>query len=126
VVEQAFAVAPKVRVLWAHLGTQPEPDALAAMLGRFPGLWIDTSVRDERIAPGGVLMPEWRKLFERHTERFVAAVDTFSVNRWHHYEEVVADIRRWTDPLPQPLKDNLLHDNAARLFNAFQPPPTRP
>ncbi len=85
VVEQAFAVAPEVRVLWAHLGTQPDPAALDAMLSRFPQLWIDTSVRDERIAPDGTLLPAWRALFERHPERFVVAVDTFSVNRWQQY-----------------------------------------
>lgn len=125
VVAQAFSIAPKVRVLWAHLGTQPEPDALAAMLDRIPQLWIDTSVRDERIAPGGMLLPEWRALFERHPDRFVVAVDTFSINRWQHYEAVVAQIRRWVDPLPQPLKGNLLHDNAARLFESFLPAPAR-
>jgi predicted TIM-barrel fold metal-dependent hydrolase len=121
VVEQAFAVAPEVRVLWAHLGTQPQPDLLAAMLARFPRLWVDTSVRDERIAPDGLLLPEWRALFERHPERFVVAVDTFSVNRWQQYEEVVAQIRSWVDPLPQQLKADLLHDNAARLFDSFLP-----
>ncbi|KVW98896.1 amidohydrolase family protein [Thiobacillus denitrificans] len=125
VVERAFAVAPEVRVLWAHLGTEPQPDLLAAMLARFPGLWIDTSVRDERIAPDGHLLPEWRALFERHPERFVVAVDTFSVNRWQQYETVVAQIRSWVDPLPQPLKDNLLHDNAAQLFESFMPPRAR-
>jgi predicted TIM-barrel fold metal-dependent hydrolase len=122
VVEQVFAVAPEVRVLWAHLGTDPQPDLLAAMLVRFPGLWVDTSVRDERIAPDERLLPEWRALFERHPERFVVAVDTFSVNRWLQYEEVVAQIRSWVDPLPPPLKDNLLHDNAARLFDSFMLP----
>jgi hypothetical protein len=121
IVEQAFAVAPQVRVLWAHLGTRPQPDALAAMLARFPGLWIDTSVRDARIAPDGTLLPEWRVLFERHPDRFVVAVDTFSVNRWQQYAAVVAQIRGWVAPLPQPLRDNLLHDNAARLFETFLP-----
>lgn len=125
VVEQAFAVAPGLRLLWAHLGTDPRPELLAAMLARHPGLWIDTSVRDERIAPGGRLLPEWRALFEAHPERFVVAVDSFSVNRWRHYEAVAAQIRSWVEPLPQPLKDNLLHDNAARLFDSFLPPSTR-
>ena len=125
VVEQAFAVAPEVRVLWAHLGTQPEPAALDAMLSRFPQLWVDTSVRDERIAPDGTLLPAWRALFERHPERFVVAVDTFSVNRWQQYASVAARIRNWVDPLPPPLRNNLLHDNAARLFEAFLPPRTR-
>ena len=127
VVERAFAIAPEVRVLWAHLGTRPQPAPLAAMLDRYPAtLWIDTSVRDERIAPGGALLPEWRALFERYPDRFVAAVDTFSVNRWQHYAAVVAQIRSWIEPLPQPLRNRLLHDNAARLFDAFPPPPARP
>ncbi|HEY9100355.1 MAG TPA: hypothetical protein VIN38_15920 [Thiobacillus sp.] len=126
VIEQAFAIAPEVRVLWAHLGTEPQPDALAQMLERFPDtLWIDTSVRDERIAPNGTLLPAWRTLFERFPERFVVAVDTFSVNRWQQYESVVARIRGWVAPLPQPLQANLLHDNAARLFESFILPPAR-
>ncbi len=117
VIDQAFALAPEVRVLWAHLGTFPVPDLLDAMLEKHgERLWIDTSVRDERIAPDGVLLPQWRALFERHAERFVVGVDAFSVNRWRHYGEVVARIRTWTDDLPEPLRTNLLHDNAARLF----------
>jgi hypothetical protein len=120
VVSRAFALAPGVRVLWAHLGTDPRPDMLAAMLERHAGkLWIDTSVRDERIAPGGTLLPEWRALFLRFPDRFLVAVDTFSLNRWQHYAAVVGQIRAWTDPLPEPLKTNLLHDNAARLFADF-------
>jgi hypothetical protein len=126
VIVQAFAIAPGVRVLWAHLGTVPDPAQLSAMLDRYPLLWIDTSVRDERIAPDGTLLPVWRRLFERHPERFAVAVDSFSVNRWQQYESVVSRIRGWVDPLPQPLKKNLLHDNAARLFESFQPPPARP
>ncbi|MGV8990860.1 MAG: amidohydrolase family protein [Thiobacillus sp.] len=126
VIEQAFAIAPQVRVLWAHLGTEPQPDALTTMLERYPDtLWIDTSVRDERIAPKGTLLPAWRALFERFPERFVVAVDTFSVNRWQQYEAVVARIRSWIAPLPQSLQANLLHDNAARLFETFLRPPTR-
>lgn len=123
VVERVFAIAPDVRVLWAHLGTDPQPDQLVSMLDRYPDtLWIDTSVRDERIAPNGLLLPDWLALFERYPERFVVAVDTFSVNRWQHYGTVVAQIRNWVEPLPAPLKRNLLHDNAARLFEAFLKP----
>ena len=80
-------------------------------------------MRDERIAPDGALLPSWRALFERYPERFVVAVDTFSVNRWQHYEAVVAQIRSWVDRLPQPLKSNLLRDNAASLFESFLLPP---
>ena len=128
VVERAFDIAPRLRVLWAHLGTQPEPDRLARMLRRHPEtLWIDTSVRDERIAPDGRLLPEWRALFEQHPERFAVAVDTFSLNRWQHYGDVAERIRTWVDRLPEPLRGNLLHDNAARLFAPFlQVPAAQP
>ncbi len=120
VIAQAFAIAPEVRVLWAHLGTEPQPELLAAMLARYPDtLWIDTSVRDDRIAPDGILLPAWRALFERFPGRFVAAVDTFSQNRWQHYEAVVAQIRSWSGSLDEPVRRNLLHDNAAQLFEAF-------
>lgn len=123
VVERAFELAPGIRILWAHLGTEPVPALLEAMLARHPNLWIDTSVRDDRIAPHDVLLPAWRALFERHPWRFLVAVDTFSVNRWHQYESVVADIRRWVAQLPDALQSKLLHDNAARLFDRFRPRP---
>ncbi len=120
VVSRAFELAPNVRVLWAHMGTEPSPETLAGMLGRHPkNLWIDTSVRDERIAPDGKLLPAWRALFERYPDRFLVAVDTFSVNRWQNYAAVVAQIRAWIEPLPEDMKRKLLHDNAAQLFGAF-------
>lgn len=120
VIDRVFELAPGARVLWAHLGTFPVPDLLDAMLARYgERLWIDTSVRDERIAPQAILLPEWRELFLRYPTRFVVAVDAFSVNRWRRYAEVVAGIRAWTDDLPEPLRSNLLHDNAARLFAHF-------
>lgn len=120
VVDRAFALAPGLRVLWAHLGTEPEPARLEAALDRHRGraLWVDTSVRDERIAPGGVLRPEWRALFERHPARFVVAVDAFSTGRWQRYGAVVAAIRTWVDTLPPDLAQRLRHDNAVAMMAA--------
>lgn len=120
VVDKAFELAPGLRVLWAHLGTDPRPEVLANMLERHPdNLWIDTSVRDERLAPAGKLLPQWRDLFVRYPTRLLAAVDTFSLNRWQHYEEVVANIRAWVGQLPKDVQRRLLYDNAAQLFDRF-------
>ena len=118
VIDRVFALAPTTRVLWAHLGTVPEPARLDAALTRHRdrALWVDTSVRDELIAPGGVLLPAWRALFERHPQRFVVAVDAFSSNRWRRYGELVATIRTWVGTLPPPLARRLLHDNAAAML----------
>jgi hypothetical protein len=118
IVDRAFEIDPEVSVLWAHLGTRPIPELLAAVLARHPErrLWIDTSVRDPQIAPEGVLLPEWRALFEAYPDRFVVAVDAFSPNRWRNYGTVVAAIRAWTDPLPAELRDKLLSGNAAMML----------
>lgn len=118
VIDRAFELAPGLRVLWAHLGAVPVPSVVAATLQRHAGraLWVDTSVRDERIAPGGELLPQWRTLIEAHPDRFVVAVDTFSTNRWRNYESVVADIRRWVGTLAPHLQDRLLRRNAEALF----------
>lgn len=126
IVLHAYSIAPGVRILWAHLGTDPRPETLEPLLAQYPQLWIDTSVRDERIAPDGQLRPEWRVLFERHPTRFVVAVDTFSTHRWQHYGEVVDAIRHWAGSLPPELQRRLLHDNAAQLFDTFPAAPGRP
>lgn len=121
VVTRAFELAPKVRVLWAHLGTVPEPAIIKHMLTLHAqqALWIDTSVRDDRIAPGGVLLPEWRQLFETHPHRFVVAIDTFSAHRWGRYTQVANDIRRWVSTLPPGLQERMLWRNAEDLFEPW-------
>jgi hypothetical protein len=128
VVDRVFTLAPTARVLWAHLGTVPEPARVEATLVRHRerALWIDTSVRDERIAPGGVLLEGWRALFERHPARFVVAVDAFSTHRWRRYGEVVASIRAWLDTLPPALAARLRHDNAAAMLAVRRAPVPAP
>lgn len=121
IVDRAFEIAPDVRVLWAHLGTVPEPDIVARVLKRHThrALWIDTSVRDDRIAPGGRLLPEWRQVFETHPDRFVVAVDAFSTRRWGRYGEVVNHIRQWVGGLPPSLQERLLRRNAEDLYEPW-------
>ena len=121
VVDKAFEIAPDLRVLWAHLGTEAKPETVARVLQRHAGraLWIDTSVRDDRIAPQGRLLPEWRQLFEAHPDRFVVAVDAFSTRRWQRYAEVTRQIRQWVGGLSPDLQERLLWRNAEDLFEPW-------
>ena len=121
VLDRAFEIAPTVRILWAHLGTVPEPAAVERVLQRHANkaLWVDTSVRDDRIAPGGQLLPAWRQLFEAHPARFVVAVDTFSTQRWRRYGEITTHIRQWVGGLPTELQERLLWRNAEALFEPW-------
>jgi Tat protein secretion system quality control protein TatD with DNase activity len=118
VLDRAFEIAPTVRILWAHLGTVPEPAAVDRVLQRHANkaLWVDTSVRDDRIAPAGQLLPEWRQLFLAHPTRFVVAVDTFSAHRWGRYGEVTTQIRQWVAGLPPSVQERLMWRNAEALF----------
>jgi hypothetical protein len=122
VIDVVFEYAPDVVVIWAHAGTFPFPEFIAQYLDRYPNLFIDTSVRDGRIAPEGELAANWRALFTEHSDRVVVGVDTFSPNRWRRFDEVTDEIRGWLDQLPEEVARKLAYENASRLFG---PAPAR-
>lgn len=117
ILEEIFSIAPNVTVLWAHLGTKPQPEFLQKVLERFPhNLYIDTSVRDKQLLETGKLTKEWRQLFIQNQDRFMVAVDTFSVNRWKTFDSVIKDIHTWLADLPPEVADKLAYRNAYGLF----------
>lgn len=124
IIDAAFGVAPEVSIIWAHAGTRPSPPLIATYLKRYPRLFVDTSVRDERIAPEGRLDPAWRAAFMAWPERFLIGVDTFSPNRWRHLETVAGQIRGWLAQLPAEPRHMIGWENAARLFSVGEPRPS--
>ncbi|WP_018953193.1 amidohydrolase family protein [Thioalkalivibrio sulfidiphilus] len=116
VVERLFEHAPGVTLLWAHAGTVPVPFFIGLYLERFENLYVDLSMRNERIAPDGVLDPEWAELFERFPDRFMVGMDTFSPNRWRQFDALVAETRHWLRQLPPELAEALAWRNAERLL----------
>ena len=116
VIDALFEQVPEATVIWAHAGAYPYPPLLRDYLQRYPGLYIDLSVRDERIAPGGQLDPEWELLLLEYSERFMVGVDTYRTDRWHTFAEVVRQIRHWLDQLPEQVSGALAYRNAARVF----------
>jgi predicted TIM-barrel fold metal-dependent hydrolase len=116
VIDSVFEHSPDVRVIWAHAGAYPFPQLLRDYLARYPRLYIDLSVRDERIAPDGELDPEWESLLWEYPERFMVGVDTYSVERWQRYGVVATRIRNWLSQLPQDIASGLAYDNAANVF----------
>lgn len=116
VIDIVYDIAPSQSVIWAHAGTYPYPDLVADYLQRYAELRIDLSVRDERIAPGGVISDDWYELFVRFPNRFMVGVDTYSTSRWSNFESVVATTRHWLSQLPDDVAKQLAYDNAAALF----------
>jgi hypothetical protein len=123
VIDTVYEQAPGHPVIWAHAGTFPYPDLIADYLTRYPALRVDLSVRDQRIAPDGVLRDDWYELFVRYPDRFMIGVDTYSLSRWHSFDQAVTNIRAWLRQLPADVAMRLAYDNAAALFEA---PGTRP
>jgi predicted TIM-barrel fold metal-dependent hydrolase len=116
VIDALYEYAPQARVVWAHGGTYPDPSLIADYLRRYPDLYVDLSVRDERIAPDGEIDPEWTMLLMERSDRFLVGVDTYSTKRWRRFDQVVAGVRNWLDQLPPEVAQDIAYRNAARLF----------
>lgn len=116
VIDAVFEQAPAARVIWAHAGAYPYPPLLNDYLRRYPGLYADLSMRDERIAPGGQLDPSWESLLLEWSGRFLVGVDTFSLGRWRDYDGHVGQIRSWLAQLPNEVAMDIAYRNAQRLF----------
>lgn len=124
VIEHIFTVDPNATVIWAHLGTNPQVQFLQPMLDRYPSLYLDTSVRDQRLMGNlnkqgplsDQLLSLWREFLIHNQDRVLIGMDAFSANRWKNYDEVVSNIRLWLDQLPPEVSHKLAYQNASRLF----------
>lgn len=109
---------PEVRILWAHAGMSAGPPGIARLLARSPRLWVELSLRNGDIAPGGRLDPAWRELFLAHPDRFLVGTDTWVVSRWHEIEAIHRETRGWLLQLPREVAERIASGNGDRLFPA--------
>jgi hypothetical protein len=116
VIDSLYEQFPGVTVIWAHGGTYPYPALLRDYLERHPRLYADLSMRDDRIAPEGMLAPDWELLLLEHAGRFLVGVDTFSTRRWREFDRVAGDIRHWLVQLPAEVAERIAYRNAESLF----------
>lgn len=113
-VERLFAQDPQALVLWAHSGFD-RPDAVRAMLAKYPNLWADLAFRSDHGRDGKV-DPDWRRLFEDFPDRFMIGTDTFTPERWYYVVEHAGWSRAWLGDLPADLAARIGHKNAEALF----------
>ncbi len=118
VIDTLFEHSPNAQVIWAHAGTYPYPQLLRDYLDRYHRLYVDLSVRDERIAPDGELDPDWENLLWEYPDRFLVGVDTFRAERWADYGNVAARIRGWLGQLPENVSAQIAYRNALGLFES--------
>jgi hypothetical protein len=116
VIDSLYEQVSGATVIWAHAGAYPWPPLIRDYLERYPKLHVDLSVRDGRIAPDGVLDPQWETLLLEHADRFLVGVDTFSTRRWQQFDSVTREIRGWLAQLPDEVAALIAHRNASSLF----------
>ena len=116
VIDKLYEIAPNQPVIWAHAGTYPYPDLVSDYLRRYPNLSIDVSMRDERIAPAGMINDDWYELFVTYPDRVMIGVDTYSTARWHKFNSVVGTIRNWLAQQQDEIALQLAFVNAAKLY----------
>jgi len=117
VIDALFEHASDVTVIWAHAGAYPYPPLLRDYLERYPGLHMDLSVRDERIAPSGEIESSWELLLMEFPDRFLVGVDTYSTARWKDYPKAISRTRAWLKQLPPEAAAAISRENAERLFS---------
>ncbi len=116
VIDVIFEHAPDARVIWAHAGAYPYPPLIRDYLDRYPNLYVDLSIRDQRIAPSGDISQTWEWLLTEYSERFLVGVDTYRTERWADYPDVARKIRNWLDQLPSEVAAAISYRNGQRLF----------
>jgi hypothetical protein len=113
---ELFTIEPKLKVIWAHAGMSSGPQAVGALLDRYPNLWVDLAIRNGDVAPGGQLDPGWRAVFLRHPDRFLAGTDTWMTSRWEALPGSVTEVRGYLSQLPRDVAEKIAFRNAERLF----------
>jgi len=114
-VRQLFALAPGIRILWAHAGMTANAATVEEMLGRYPNLWAELSHRTD-IAPRGRLAPEWRELLLRYPGRFLLGSGTYSNEYWQQFRYSLMRCRDWLEDLPPVVAERIAYRNALELF----------
>jgi hypothetical protein len=112
-----FAHNPRVRIIWAHTGISTAPERVAELMEQYKDrLWGELSYRSGITAGSGKLSDDWRKLFARHSDRFLLGSDTWINERWFGYDTIFKEYRAWLAQLPAEQAARIANGNARRLF----------
>lgn len=114
--EILFAHNPKAKIIWAHTGFSTPVERVRELLDKYPSLWAELSYRSGITETGGVIAPEWQRLFASHSSRFLLGSDTWIHERWFGYATIMKNYRGWLAQLPADQARRIASANAERLF----------
>jgi len=114
-IRQMYALAPTVKILWAHAGIDVRPETLDTFLYQYPNLFVDLSLRVD-VAPDGKLAPEWRRLLLRYPDKFLVGSGTYNSHYWYRFRELHEQNRSWLNQLPSATAKQIAYQNGLKLF----------
>lgn len=116
-IEYLYGLNPELTIIWAHAGMNEPVAIVENMLDRYPTLYADLSYRETDILTGEVRIdPEWKRLLEKHSDRFMVGSDTWINNQWEYYDELIATNRHWLAHVTPDTARKIAYQNAERLF----------
>lgn len=118
--QQLYALNSSLRIIWAHAGMFTQPDTIDDLLGRYPGLWVDISLRGD-VAPNDELDPRWRELFLRYPDRFLLGSGTYTNEYWYQFRYNLNRYRQWLKTLPPEIARRIAYQNGLQLFGLRAP-----
>jgi len=124
-IRRLFELGPDLRILWAHGGMFVSPGVIGELLGRYPHLWVDISLRED-VAPHGTLSPEWREIMLRHPDRFLLGSGTYTTQYWYQFRYYFDKYRDWLKQLPPGTAERIAFRNGLELFEMKYPEPQQP
>jgi hypothetical protein len=131
--DKLYASNPEQIFVWPHLGFST-PQQAETVLAAHLNVWATLSkkehsnenLEDEDKAENiggsiidqcGNLLPEWREVMARYSDRLMFATDAHKENRWSNYAHIVLRWRMILSQLPPNVASAIAYDNAARLYD---------
>jgi len=112
-----YTLDPGLKIIWAHAGMSEPPAIVERMMEKHATLYADTSYREHDILnPDGTIDPDWRRVLERFSDRFMVGSDTWVNGQWDNYEDLIATNRQWLRHFSRPIAEKIAYRNAERLF----------
>jgi hypothetical protein len=113
-----FSHNPRARIIWAHTGFTAPLSKVEEYLKKYAELSYSGDVSDS-----GKLNAEWRALFTKYSGSFLVGSDTWVMQRWRNYPEIMGLYRRWLGELPGAVALRIAWNDGAQLFGVELLPP---
>lgn len=110
-----LAQAHDITVIWAHSGFDVPLATLRELLNKYPGLYLELSLR-EGMLNNGQLTTQWKTFLNDYPKRFLLGMDTYIPRRWANLHVLADEARNWLTQLPDTVAEDIAKNNLNRLF----------